>query len=61
MTTAKSKHGGARKGAGRKPLEPGVKTVPVVVRVTELQKAKLTRLGGPRWIRARIDAARDPE
>lgn len=45
---------------GRKPLQAGVPTVPVMVKMTELQKAKLQRLGGASWVRDRIDKAKDP-
>jgi len=35
--------------------------VPVTLRMTADQQAKLGRLGGPEWVRKRIDKARDPE
>ncbi|HUD34591.1 MAG TPA: LexA family transcriptional regulator, partial [Variovorax sp.] len=54
------KVGGARSGSGRKPLQAGVATVPVMVKMTELQKEKLQRLGGASWVRARIDKAKEP-
>ena len=57
----KNTHGGARPGGGRKRIKPGVETVPVMVKMTVDQKAKLQRLGGASWVRARIDKARDPE
>ena len=53
-------NGGARVGSGRKPLQPGVATVPVMVKMTELQKEKLKRIGGAPWVRDRIDKAREP-
>ena len=58
---AKKKHGGARVGGGRKPLQPGVETVPVMVKMTVEQKAKLQRLGGAPWVRTKIDKAREPD
>ena len=38
----------------------GVQAVTVPIRMTPDQKAKLARLGGPRWVRERIDKAREP-
>ncbi len=35
--------------------------VPVTVKMTEPQKAKLTALGGGAWIRKKIDGAKVPE
>ncbi len=60
METAKQS-GGARPGSGRKRLQPGVSTVPVMIKMTEPQKAKLQRLGGAPWVRDRIDRAKDPQ
>jgi len=57
----KTKRGGAGRGQGRKPLAPGLPTVPVTVRMTEPQRAKLARLGGPKWLRDRIDRAKEPK
>ncbi|BEP48909.1 hypothetical protein GmRootV116_26050 [Variovorax sp. V116] len=57
---AKNTHGGARAGVGRKRLQPGVATVPVMIKMTELQKGKLKRLGGAPWVRNRIDEAPEP-
>jgi len=57
---AKNTHGGARAGVGRKRLQPGVATVPVMIKMTELQKGKLKRLGGAPWVRNRIDEALEP-
>lgn len=54
------KLGGTRPGSGRKRLQSGVSTVLVGVKMTELQKAKLQRLGGAPWVRDRIDKAREP-
>ena len=60
MTTA-SKRGGAGRGQGRKPLAEGVETLGVTVRMTPDQRDKLVRLGGPKWVRSRIDKAREPK
>lgn len=49
------------RGRGRPPLEAGVATVPVMIRMTSPQKEKLVRLGGPGWVRTKIDKAREPE
>lgn len=61
MRSQVSKRGGAGRGQGRKPLEAGVETVAVPIRMTPNQRAKLARLGGPPWVRARIDKAKEPE
>lgn len=53
--------GGARPGSGRKPLAEGVATVPVMIKMTEPQRAKLKRLGGAPWVRERIDKAKEPK
>lgn len=45
---------------GRPALSEGDATVPVVIRMTEPQKDKLRRLGGPQWVRDRIDKAKEP-
>jgi hypothetical protein len=42
-------------------LVEGEPTVVVTVKMTEAQKAKLARLGGAPWVRARIDKAREPK
>ena len=60
METTKPKRGGAGKGQGRKPLQQGEQTVPVTIRMTSPQKDKLARLGGPQWVRTKIDKAREP-
>ena len=46
---------------GRPALSEGTPTVPVTIRMTEPQKDKLRRLGGPEWVRDRIDKAKEPE
>ena len=56
----KPTRGGTRKGAGRKPLTPGAQSKVLTIRVTQEQAAKLARLGGAAWVRARIDRAKDP-
>lgn len=56
----KSGHGGARTGAGRKPLNPGEPLKPVAVRLTGAQREKLKRLGGSPWVRNKIDQAKEP-
>lgn len=55
-----TKRGGSRKGAGRKPLAAGEETVTVSIRVTVAQREKLERLGGAKWVRDRIDRAKEP-
>lgn len=48
------------KRRGRPPAAPGqAKEARVELRMTEAQRAKLERLGGARWVRDRIDAARE--
>lgn len=53
--------GGAGRGQGRKPLSHDAPTVPVSIKMTIEQKDKLQRLGGPSWVRERIDKAREPD
>jgi hypothetical protein len=57
----KKKLGGARPGGGRKPLPAGEAMVPVMVKMKPAQKAKLGLLGGPRWMRDKIDKAKLPK
>jgi hypothetical protein len=55
-----SKHGGAGRGQGRKPIAKGgelMKARPV--RMTDEEWAKCKRLGGAVWVRAKIKAARE--
>lgn len=61
MQTPKTQRGGSGRGQGRKPLDPTSDTVGVTVKMTTKQRDKLTRLGGPKWIRDRIDRAREPK
>lgn len=51
--------GGPGRGQGRKPVgeEP---MIPVTVKMQPKQKEKLSRLGGSKWIRDRIDQAKEP-
>lgn len=51
-----SLHGGAREGAGRKPLDENSPTVKVPVRISDAERTKLARLGGSAWARECIDA-----
>jgi len=53
--------GGARPGAGMKPIYGVAMGHTVSIALTQAQKEKLKRLGGNAWLRARIDAARDPD
>jgi hypothetical protein len=60
MESIKSTRGGAGRGQGRKPLDPNTETVGVTIKMTTEQRDKLARLGGPQWVRTRIDKAREP-
>jgi hypothetical protein len=53
--------GGPGRGQGRKPLVPGEPLHPVSIKMTTPQRAKLKRLGGSKWVRDRIDKAREKE
>ena len=53
------KRGGPGRGQGRNPVKQGEETVTVSLRMTPAQRAKLARLGGAEWVRARIDKARE--
>lgn len=44
---------------GQQPVKVGEATVAVPIRMTEGQRDKLKRLGGPKWVRARIDRAKE--
>lgn len=46
------------RGQGRKPLQEGVQTVTVGVRMLPEQKEKLKQLGGNEWLRKKIDSAK---
>lgn len=54
------KRGGAGRGQGRKPLDEERPTVSASIRMTVEQREKLDRLGGAKWLRARIDEAQVP-
>ncbi|EHR71394.1 hypothetical protein BurJ1DRAFT_2565 [Burkholderiales bacterium JOSHI_001] len=45
---------------GRPRLQEGEETIPVTIRMTRPQRDKLARLGGPPWVRSKIDKAKDP-
>ena len=47
------------RGQGRKPIKPGELMVVVPLRMTPEQKAKLTTLGGAKWVRAKLDEQPD--
>ena len=61
MEAKKSTRGGAGRGQGRKPLNTESPTVVVSIKMSADQREKLQRLGGPTWIRARIDRAHEPK
>jgi hypothetical protein len=52
--TTEPKKGGARKGAGRKPVGQNPKQW--FVSLNEQQRATLKTLGGANWLRATLDA-----
>ena len=52
--------GGTGRGQGRKPIKHREEMVTLSLRVTVAQREKLARLGGAKWVRARIDKANDP-
>jgi len=52
--------GGAGRGQGRKPVKTGEETITISLRVTAAQREKLERLGGAKWVRDRIDRAKEP-
>ena len=53
------KHGGPGRGQGRKPVKRGEETVTLSLRVTVAQREKLARLGGAKWVRQKIDRAKE--
>lgn len=58
MENAKKRRGGPGKGQGRKPL--GKKpSVVIQARVTEEQREKYRRIGGPAWVRRKIDEEKE--
>lgn len=56
----KQKRGGPGRGQGRPPVKAGEETVTVSLRMTPAQREKLERLGGAKWVRDRIDRAKEP-
>lgn len=56
MKTAKK----TERKPGRPALEAGNETIPVTIRMTASQKGKLAELGGPPWVRQKIDKAKLP-
>ena len=57
--TGQEQRGGHGRGQGRKPVKQGEETVTVSLRMTPGQREKLARLGGARWVREKIDRARE--
>lgn len=58
----KKQVGGARAGAGKKPKVIGAPaTSPVTIKLSDVQKEKLQRLGGAPWVREKIDKAKEPQ
>lgn len=51
----------AKKKPGRPAIEPGQETQVMAIRLTKGQKEKLDLLGGPPWVRERIDKAKLPK
>ena len=56
----KSNRGGPGRGQGRPPVKAGEETLTVSMRMTPAQREKLARLGGAKWVRDRIDRAKEP-
>ena len=54
------KRGGPGSGQGRPPVKAGEETLTVSLRMTPAQREKLERLGGAKWVRDRIDRAKEP-
>lgn len=55
-----NKRGGPGRGQGRPPVKAGEETVTVSLRMTPAQRDKLKLLGGAKWVRDRIDRAKEP-
>lgn len=53
-------HGGARKGAGRKPAEQAEATQPKSIRLKPSHWAKFQALGGIAWLRNLLDKTDKP-
>ena len=52
--------GGPGRGQGRPPVKAGEETITISLRMTPAQREKLERLGGAKWVRDRIDRAKEP-
>ena len=57
---SEKKRGGPGRGQGRPPVKAGEETQTVSLRMTQAQREKLDRLGGAKWVRDRIDRAKEP-
>lgn len=55
---SETKRGGAGRNQGRKPLSQAEETITASFRMTQSERDKLTLLGGAKWIRAKIKAAK---
>jgi hypothetical protein len=53
-----SNRGGSGRNQGRKPLSQAEETITACFRMTRSERDKLAILGGAKWIRARIKAAK---
>lgn len=51
----------AKKTRGRPAIDPSMQTQPIALRLTAEQREKLKKLGGPPWVRERIDKAKLPK
>ena len=60
MQTEQRKRGDPNRGQGRPPVKAGEETITVSLRMTPAQREKLERLGGAKWVRDRIDRAKEP-
>ncbi len=58
-TKPRSRRGGRRPGAGRKPIEGITLSQTILVRITDEQKKIFTGMGGCAWIRRALDAHKD--
>lgn len=61
MADHKGSRGGPGRGQGRKPETADGPMVPVTIKMTEPQRAKLKELGGGKWVREKIDRAKAPK
>lgn len=59
--TAPAKRPPADRGQGRKSMEGAGQSPVLQVRMTQAQKDKFARLGGPPWLRGVIDRAKEPK